>query len=304
MRPNLRRRPPRTIRIRGMLGLGDNIMQRPFVRAASERGGRVYLDTPWPELYADLPGVLPVRSKTGLRTQAKNERAAAVQWHTPPASAFLRRLAYGSGAMERMNIYQALEECLPLEGAPFVLDLPPLPVPAIDTGGKPLAVVRPVTERREWLNSARNPRPEYVAELSARIAETHYVVCIADLEDGQEWMLGDLPFCDEALLRGELTTMEALGLVSVADVVIGGVGWILPAALAARRPAFMVLGGQGGHNSPEKLLDDRVDSSRVGWAMPDRYCRCIDKAHNCDREITGLLEQFETWAAAQGVPLC
>lgn len=286
-----------------MLGLGDNIMQRPFVRAAAGRGGKVYLDTPWPELYADLPGVLPVRSKTRLRTQAKNERASAIRWNYPPASIPLRRLAYGAAAMEQMNIYQALESCLPLDGAPFVLDLPPLPTVGLDTGGRPLAVIRPVTERKEWLNPARNPRPEYVAELAARLALTHYVVCIADLEEGQEWLMGDLPFCDQALIRGELSTMEALALVAQADMVVGGVGWIVPAALAAGRPAFIVLGGQGGHNAPEKVTDERIDLTRIGFARPGRYCLCTDKSHNCDREIGDLLEQFEAWAAVQGIPL-
>ena len=117
-------------------------------------------------------------------------------------------------------------------------------------------------------------------------------------------MIGDLPVADLVLVRGELSTMEALGLVAKADVVVGGVGWIVPAALALRRRAFIVLGGQGAHNAPSVILDDRVDSSLIGFAQPDRYCLCSDKGHNCDREITGLLEQFETWAAAQGVPLC
>lgn len=286
-----------------MMGLGDNIMQRPFVRAAAAGGGKVYFDTPWPELYADLANVLPVRSKTRLRTQAKNERATDIKWTYPPASVPMRRLGYGSGAMQTMNIYQALESCLPLGDQPFVLDLPPLPPLDIDTGGKPLAVIRPVTERKEWLNPARNPRPEYVAEIATHLALTHFVVCIADLEDGEEWLMGDLPFCDQALIRGELSSMEALALVASADVVVGGVGWIVPAALAAGRPAFIVLGGQGGHNAPEKITDDRIDLSRIGFAKPDRYCLCTDKAHNCDREIGDLLEQFGAWADAQRIPL-
>ena len=106
------------------------------------------------------------------------------------------------------------------------------------------------------------------------------------------------------MVRGELSTMQALGLVARADVVVGGVGWIVPAALAAKRPAFIVLGGQGGHNGPHVILDDRVDSLRIGFATPDRYCLCADKQHNCAKEISDLSEQFEAWADAQGVPLC
>lgn len=77
----------RPLFIRGMYGLGDNIMQRPFVRAAAEREGQVFLQTPWPELYADLPKVKPVRSMTRLRTQQKNERRVSPNlWARCPAT--------------------------------------------------------------------------------------------------------------------------------------------------------------------------------------------------------------------------
>lgn len=303
--PGLSRRPARPLVIKGMYGLGDNIMQRPFVRAAADREGQVFLQTPWPELYADLPKVKPVRSMTRLRTQQKNERRAAPQlWARCPTGARIAKISYGHAALEQGTIYQAMDACLPLAGAPFVMDLPRFRTRKIDTGGRPLAVIRPVTARREWLNAARNPLPEYVCQIADRLAATHYVVVIADLVPGEEWLIGDLPVADLVLVRGELTTMEALGLVAKADVVVGGVGWIVPASLALRRRAFIVLGGQGAHNAPSVILDDRVDSSLLGFAQPDRYCLCSDKGHNCDREITGLLEQFETWAAAQGVPLC
>ena len=60
----------RPITIRGMWGLGDNIFSRPFVRAAAAKYD-VYLETPWPELYADLD-IRFVRGRRQLRTQQKN----------------------------------------------------------------------------------------------------------------------------------------------------------------------------------------------------------------------------------------
>jgi hypothetical protein len=53
--------------IEGMLGMGDNIYQRAFVK---QLPAGTYIRTAWPELYEDLP-VLPVRSFTTLRTQRK-----------------------------------------------------------------------------------------------------------------------------------------------------------------------------------------------------------------------------------------
>lgn len=305
----VRRLPSRTVDrrrslyVRGMLGLGDNIMQRPFIRAAAAREARVFLQTPWPELYADLENVFPVRSSTRLRTQAKSERAWRGRWSPRPGGGREVRIAYSARDMELGSIQEAMERRLPLEGEPFVWDMPALnhKPPRIDTGGRPLAVIRPVTEREEWLNSARNPRPEYVAEIANALAATHYVVCVADLAPRQEWLVGPMPVCDLAFMHGELSTMQMLELMRSADLVVGGVGFIVPAALAMQVPAFIVLGGQGGQNGPSRVVDARADSSRLGWAHPRSLCPCVEKSHACDKTIDGVLEQFDAWRRSQGV---
>lgn len=53
--------------IRGMMGLGDNIYARAFIRQYPG----AYLETPWPQLYSDID-VKCVRPTTQLRTQSKN----------------------------------------------------------------------------------------------------------------------------------------------------------------------------------------------------------------------------------------
>ena len=297
------RLPP--VLIKGMKGLGDNIFQRPFIRALAAREEVVYLETPWPELYADLPNVLPVKTQTPLRTQAKNERAAAVTWHRPPGFNCSRSISYGTRELAVGSISQAMERCVPLDGAPYVFDLPEDlgPVPPIDTRGRPLAIIRPVTERKEWLNRARNPDPRYISDAAARLSATHFVLVVADLADGEEWLVGDLPFCDLALVRGELSTMALLALLRTADVVVGGVGWIVPASIALGVPAWIVLGGNGGHNAPEVITDPRQDLSVLGFAVPDPYCRCADKSHHCAKTIPDHMAAFETFAELQGIDL-
>lgn len=289
-----------------MFGLGDNIMQRPFIRAAAAREEHLYLQTPWPELYADLPNVYPVRSTTRLRTQAKNEQRYRGRWYIRPSGGREVRMSYGATCLDgRASIMESLERCLPLDGQPFVWDLPDLGPPfEIDTGGRPLAIVRPVTERAEWHNASRSPRPEYVNAAAERLSSSHYVIALADLQPQQEWLVGSMPVCDVAYLRGELTAMDVLQLVAQADVVIGGVGWLVPAALALRTRAFIYLGGNGAHNAPEVIVDPRADASRLGFATPAKFCRCAEKQHRCDKTIARPLEQFEQWAAKQGVKLC
>lgn len=288
-----------------MFGLGDNIMQRPFVRAAWRRHEVVYLQTPWPELYADMPGLRFVRSQTRLRTQAKNERASRARWHLCPGGQRIQ-IAYGAAALASgRSIQSAMEERLPLGDEPFVWDLPRIGrAPRLDTGGKPIALIRPVTERSEWHNAARSPRPEYVNAAAARLMASHYVVAVADLQLGHEWLVGEMPVCDRAFMRGELSVVDLLALMRQADVVVGGVGWIVPAALALGSRAFIYLGGNGGHNAPEIIVDPRADASRLGFAMPRKFCRCAEKHHACDKTIEEPLEQFERWCVVQGVNLC
>jgi hypothetical protein len=172
-------------------GLGDNIFTRPLIRAAAATRD-VWLDTPWPELFEDLP-VFFAPAETKLRTQEKNVRRQDVnRWGTPPEQRVTLRLAYGHAALRAHGtIMRALESLLPTNGAPFVFDLPDIGPPPLSD--RKIALIRPVTVRREWANPARNPIPSYVNDIAAALMETHCVVVVADLQDDEEWLLCDLP---------------------------------------------------------------------------------------------------------------
>lgn len=283
-------------------GLGDNIYARPLIRAH----GRAVVQTPWPELFEDLPVTFaPVTSS--LRTQARNiARQSAARWRPADGITNTATLRYGHGDLiGGASICEALESRLPLPpGASFgAFDLPVTAACPI-VADRPIAVVRPVTARAEWLNTARNPLPEYVAYVAGQLMATHYVICIADLDSDREWLIGDLPPCHGALLKGELHIRELIALVAHADVVVGGVGWIVPAAVALKRPAFVIMGGQGGHNSPHHLIDSRMDASRLHFAMPKDYCRCTSMIHKCDKTIPDLPEQWDRFRRSLlGAPL-
>jgi hypothetical protein len=248
-------------------GLGDNVYARPFVRAATTRTA-VYLSTPWPELFEDLPVQFVRPPQTPLRTQGKNvDRQQAARWVKPPRVP-QTRITYGAAAFRQgLNIPQAIARHVPLGTAPWVFDLPDMGPPPV-TSERPIALVHPATLRGEWFNSARNPKPEYIAQVAADLMATHHVVAVADLEEGKEWLEGELPPHHQAFLRGELAVRPLLALLGAADVVVGGVGWIVPAAIVMRRNAFVILGGQGEHNSPAAITDDRMDLSNIYFAHP------------------------------------
>jgi len=280
--------------IHGMWGMGDNIFSRPFVRAAAAQYD-IWLETPWPELYADLD-IRFVRGKRKLRTQQKNMALQpADRWSYPLP---MREIKVGyAGDVVASSIVTALERrwrALKVAFDPHLFDLPDMgPSPIVSE--RPIAVVRPVTVRMEWRNEARNPNPEYVNALAAELMATHTVVAVADIAPGQEWMSGNLPPAHRYFVHGELKVRELLALVRDADIVVGGVGWIVPAGLALHVRTFVVLGGHGGHNPPAKITDPRLDLNRIGFAIPEKFCRCTSMLHNCDKRIADPVGQFFHW---------
>jgi hypothetical protein len=282
--------------VRGMWGLGDNIFSRPFVRAAAKEY-ELHLETPWPELYADLD-IKFIRGGRKLRTQQKNMARQSVDlWSRP--SVPMREVKVGYGAsLSQFSIIKALEQrwaALNVRFNPALFDLPDMGASPVKSE-RPIAVIRPVTVRSEWRNEARNPRPEYIADLARELMATHTVVAVADIAPDQEWALGDLPPAHRYFVFGELAVRELLALVRDADIVVGGVGWIVPTGLALKVKTFVVLGGHGGHNAPEKITDPRLDLSRIGFAIPEKFCRCTNMLHNCDKRIADPIGQFIRWS--------
>jgi len=282
-----------------MQGLGDNLYQRAFI---SQLKGPVWLQTPWPEIYEDLPEVRFVRAQTALRTQLRNvESQPADRWVAPPSGAREVRVSYGPASpFDRSSFVSTVESMRrlfkvePRWGLPEGLPSRDLPWP--------YAVVRPVTVREEWRAEARNPRPEYVAEAAQELRRRGYfVVSVADLEPGKEWLVAPDPGADLKLHHGELGVKELMGLVDDAAVCLGPVGWLTPAALSAGVPLYTVLGGVGGINSPEGLTDPTMQLSHVGWGQPDNFCRCLSRQHACRKEIPNFIGKFKGWLDAQGL---
>ncbi len=283
--------------VRGMQGLGDNIFQRPFIHTLS-RHWTVYLETSWPEFYADLP-INVVRSTTRLRTQAKNVNRARVAWSGwPPNCRHSKKISYVNALRGRGSLVQGMEQTFGIRFEPQLFDLPTLPPSPIQTD-KPIAFVRPATMRHEWLNESRNPKPEYIAAITDALRLTHHIVVVADVQDGAEWFVGTPPKGDTEYIRGQLPAMQMLALLASSDIIVGGVGFIIPAAIALKKWCFVILGGMGGHNAPHIVADVRLDSSRLGFAIPRDFCQCTNMRHQCNKEIPDLMQQFSSFRARQ-----
>ena len=279
--------------IEGMRGLGDCIYQRAFVKALP---GTVYLATPWPELYEDLPNVRFVRMDTRLRTQAENiSRQEADRWLPRPRNAKEIHVSYGTNTFKRGSILDAMRQCFGVD--PFEFDLPVFGECPVQTD-KPIALVRPVTIRSEWRADARNPLPEYVSMAAERLkAAGYYVVSLAHLSPPEEVLVGSAPVADITLHHGELDIRQLMALVQHARVIVGGVGWIVPASLAAKKKCLIIAAGLGAHNAPEKILP-RTGAEDITFLLPDQYCRCDQMRHSCKKTISGIEGKIDTWIAS------
>lgn len=284
--------------IHGMWGLGDNIYQRPFVRQLA-RNFEIILETPWPEIYSDI-GIKFVKGDRRLRTQLHNmARQDQTIWYEKPCVAHAISIKYGDSSFACGSIINAMERCFTTDFDVSLFNLPKQN--DLLNKPKPYILVRPVTERKEWFNSARNPLPEYIFEIVEQLKDNYQIILIADLAHNEEWALPPLPFSHIQYLYGEISTRGLMELVLNAAAIIGPVGWIVPASLAANVPAFVVLGGQGAHNAPEKITDPRMDLSKIGFGVPDNLCMCNNMRHECIKTITSLNSQFKTWAFQNGI---
>lgn len=277
--------PKPSFYVEGMHGLGDNIYSRAFIKALP---GDVYLSTPWPQLFSDLPNVKPVACNSRLRTQAKNLKRQESTEFSPPHNAKHLKIQYTAQDFASGGLLNGMQRCFGVDPAAF--DLPEFPCPiSVD---KPIALIRPVTIRNEWKNTARNPNPEYIEWVAEQLKYTHHVVSVADIEAGKEWIEGDEPFAHQKFHKGELGLVDLLGLVRHADIICGGVGWIVPASIAYGKRLFCVLGGHGGHNAPEKITHPSMDLSRMHFATPDNFCKCTSMQHSCIKKISNLEQQW------------
>jgi hypothetical protein len=281
--------------INSMKGLGDNIFQRHIVKALLNSRNEVWISTPWPELYRDL-SVHFVRVETSLRTQKKNMEKSATDWVSSyPSDCMVINPAYGARDLEKGSIIRAMES-----KAGFKLDITDFGLSSygglpcqIKNNGRPVAVIRPVTVRREWENTARAPLPKYIEEASLELKRRGYwVVSVADLDGDNEWLVGSEPYADQKFYKGELGISDLMGLIEGSAVVVGGVGWIVPACIALETPLFCILGGQGGHNAPGIITDTRMNLSMIRFATPDKFCRCTDMKHQCEKVISNMLFSF------------
>lgn len=240
--------------LHGMHGLGDNLHQRALVRQLMA-SHEVYLESSWVAPYWDLigAGLKVLRKETSLRTQAKNaEREAEQFWSgKPPESARHLQIWYRPEAVRRHgSVLGAMcDGICDIAQADFRLPLPQAWLDRADAliaswgSSKPLLILRPLVERKEWSGCAtRNPDRAGYAALFAALRDRFFVISLADLVDGIEWMVGAKIESDVAFHHGELAFEMLAALFARAALVFCSPGFAVILAQAVETPAICTFG--------------------------------------------------------------
>ncbi len=285
----------RSVLVRGMHGLGDNLHQRAAIRYLM-RDHTVWLETPWPCIYHDLVGdrLRLVSKGSRLRTQAKNaaREAAAFTNERLPMGTTVVQVRYDPADVRAQGsvLRAMLATCkVPVTETDFRLPVPDLWLKEArnwlskwEWDGRPIMVMRPLVERKEWGgNAPRNPDPLAYEALYREIRDRFFVVSLADLEPGAEWTVGGDFDAEIKAHRGQLTFEAMAGLVKMAALTFAAPGFMPILSQAVGTPSVAVFGG---------YEDGRSFSAGTRWAPhlalePINPCCCFSHRHECDKRM-------------------
>lgn len=278
--------------IAGMHGLGDNLHQRAVVRQLARRRD-VWLETPWPCVYHDMPEVRLVGRGSKLRTQARNAAREAARYTVEPvpADAEYMVMSYAPADVRRLGSVLAAmcQTCgVDFAAADFRMDVPTAWLAKADEvlkqfeTSKPLMVYRPMVERREWGgNAPRNPDRYAYRDLFNAIRDRYFVISLADLVPGIEWSVNERVAADVQFHGGELDIETIAGLFKRAALVFTPPGFPIILAQSVGTP---VIAAFGGYETSQSFSAGARYSPYLGLDVL-RPCQCFAHHHACDKSM-------------------
>jgi len=269
--------------LHGMHGLGDNLHQRAVVRELLKTR-QVWIFTAWPQLYWDLDAhPLPLGSP--LRWMAANEtRMADLYGPGLPAGAPSVACRYPVGDVKQTgSVLGAMSRCCGVPLGDFRLPVAPAWAALADAlwaqwkPAKPVLIYRPLVVRVESRigYAARNPDHAAYHALISAIRDRYFVVSIADLMPGKEWLVGPQIEADATYHAGELNVEAIAAITARAALVFCSPGFMIVMAQAVGTPVVCTFGGfecadsfsAGARFTPTLSIEPRIP------------CNCWD--HGC-----------------------
>jgi hypothetical protein len=282
----------------------------------------VTLETSWPSLYHDLmaEGMHVTRRPVALRTQTKNAEREADKFS--PRHPFLRagmRISYTGQQVLDTPSKTILEVMCNVTGTNYAEADYRLPVPPLwddklrevlgalpeRAAALPWMFYRPLVARPEWRGSmARNADPAAYSELFNAIRDKFFVISVADLGAGAEWIVGPDAKADLSFHGGELVLEALVALAQQSELVFTSSGFAAILGPAVGTPTISV----GGCYEDPRCHDSGAKFSpflSIGPAKPKACwtsaCRGpCDKTLNMDAARAAVLKfvNEETTCAA------
>lgn len=299
------------LHVQGMHGLGDCLHQRAVLRQLMKTRD-VTLETSWPSAYHDLiaEGMHVTRRPVALRTQTKNAVREADKFS--PRHPFLRagmQIRYHGQQVLQTPSKTILEVMCNVTGtnyaeADYRLPVPPLwddklrevlgSLPGI-AYQRPWMFYRPLVARPEWRGSmARNADPAAYGELFNSIRDEFFVVSVADLVEGQEWLVGPDAKADLSFHRGELVLEALAALAKRSALVFTSSGFAAVLGPAVETPTISIIGGYEDvrcHDSGVKFAPYLAIGPRGGCSCWSSACREVcDKSLDMDAARASVLK--------------
>lgn len=274
------------------MGLGDNLHQRAVMKQLAKSHSEIYLETPWPSLYWDIPQVKPCRGKFTLRTQAKNSVREASQYinsNLIPKKKYDFIVHYTPDNVRHYgSVCEAMCRSCGVIPIDFALTLKPEWIENANRllyklgAEKPILIYRPLVERTEWGGCKnRNPDIQTYVQLFNSIRNDFFVISLADLEDEKEWMTSPDIHADVEFHHGELNVNMLAGLFKLSSLVYNSPGFSTVLAQSVKTPNITVFGGY--ENSKSFTIGAKY-SPYLG-IDPIHPCQCFSHSHQCQKEI-------------------
>jgi hypothetical protein len=237
--------------------------------------------------------------QTQLRTQLKNQTRAIYDPAQDLRGVPVVRVSYPPQSVrDARGVLPAMAKQCGVPGADdFALPVPAdwshgLDLPA----GRPVLVYRPLVERREWGGCrARNPDAAAYVEVFRRVRDElgAFVVSVADVAPGQEWIVSEDIGADITLHAGELDIRGLCALWRDASLVYSAPGFGLVLAQAV---GVLVLSLFGGYERAYSFRDD----AQTCKIEPDDPCDCFTHSHGCGRRMDTARATAQALAFVRG----
>lgn len=281
-------KPP--LYIRGMHGMGDNLHQRAVIRLLRQ-SYNVTLETSWASLYHDFlaEGDFRVVGRPiNLRTQLKNFSRPSEQSLFSPYPPHHHvtnsiRLSYSGSTIAQTPSKTITEALFRIAGlgarfaeSDFRLPLKPAWVHEAQNlawwpNDRPVMVYRPLCMRPEWAGSGvRNANIQDYHTIATMLHKKYFIVSIADLEPGKEWIVGPEYPADLKFHGGEFPFETLAAIFQRADLVLTSGGFAAMLGPAVETPTISVLGGY----EPKEWCADGGKFSGYLPIQPMKPCSC------------------------------